>query len=173
MVLGAWPHTHTHQLTLGRFDLFDARDSNRTCGSLRLVRLGVTGADHNVLEHFTGGGGKASFPALIHTLSNRVAECLFFFTFPAPPLRVASHCEHAKGGRKSQYPIYGRTTGRIAALLFACVARHTALRAPCTASRQRTQKRYIGYFRLPNDRVTPRLHQACKHTCARCLRRAG
>ena len=53
-----------------------------------------------------------------------------------------------KGGRNSQYPIFGSTTGRIAALLLACVARHTALRAPCTASRQRTKKRYIGYFRL-------------------------
>ena len=59
-------------------------------------------------------------------------------------------CMPAKGGRKSQYPIFGSTTGRIAALLLACVARHTALRAPCTASRQRTQKRYIGYFRLPS-----------------------
>ena len=29
------------------------------------------------------------------------------------------------------------------------MARHTALRAPCTASRKRTQKRYIDYFRLP------------------------
>ena len=55
----------------------------------------------------------------------------------------------AKGGEKSQYPIFGSTTGRIAALLLACVASHTALRAPCTASRQRTQKRHIGYFRLP------------------------
>ena len=54
-----------------------------------------------------------------------------------------------KGGGNSQYPIYGRTNGRIAALLLACVARHTALRAPCTASRQHSQKRYIGYFRLP------------------------
>ena len=45
--------------------------------------------------------------------------------------------------------VIGRPCGRIAALLLACVARHTALRAPCTASRQRTQKRYIGYFRLP------------------------
>ena len=58
-----------------------------------------------------------------------------------------------KGGGNSQYPIYGRTicniSGRIAALLLACVARHTALRAPCTASRQHSQKRYIGYFRLP------------------------
>ena len=44
--------------------------------------------------------------------------------------------------------------GRIAALLLACVARHTALRAPCTASRQRTQKRYIGYFRLPYFRFS-------------------
>ena len=52
---------------------------------------------------------------------------------------------HTKGGRKSQYPIFGSTTGRIAALLLACVARHPALRAPCTASRQRTQKRYIDY----------------------------
>ncbi len=55
----------------------------------------------------------------------------------------------AEGGGKNQYPIFGRTTGRIAALLLACVARHTALRAPCTASRQRTQKRHFGYFRLP------------------------
>ena len=39
--------------------------------------------------------------------------------------------------------------GRIATLLLACVASHTALRAPCTASRKRTQKRYIDYFRLP------------------------
>ena len=54
-----------------------------------------------------------------------------------------------KGGRKSQYPIFGRPCGRIAALLLTCVARHTALRAPCTASRQRTQKRYIDHFRLP------------------------
>ena len=42
----------------------------------------------------------------------------------------------SKGGGNSQYAIYGRTncnmSGRIAALLFACVARHTALRAPCT-----------------------------------------
>ena len=56
-----------------------------------------------------------------------------------------------KGGRKSQYPIFGRACGRIAALLLACVARHTALRAPCTASRKRTQKRYIDYFRLPKS----------------------
>ena len=54
-----------------------------------------------------------------------------------------------KGGRKSQYPIFGRPCGRIAALLLACVVRHTALRAPCTASRKRTQKRYFDYFRLP------------------------
>ncbi len=58
----------------------------------------------------------------------------------------------SKGGGKSQYPIFGSTTGRIAALLLACVASDTALRAPCTASRQRTQKRHMGYFRLPNYR---------------------
>ena len=41
---------------------------------------------------------------------------------------VAS-CTHAmhftKEGRNSQYPICGPTTGRIAALLLACVARQT------------------------------------------------
>ena len=63
---------------------------------------------------------------------------------------------NAKGGRKSQYPIFGRPCGRIAALLLARVARHTALRAPCTASRKRTQKRYIDYFRLPNADFSPR-----------------
>ena len=34
-----------------------------------------------------------------------------------------------KGGGKSQYPIFGSTTGRIAALLLACVARLATLRS--------------------------------------------
>ena len=83
----------------------------------------------------------------------------FFHSFVAIKL-VASYARlhwavGIKGGGKSQYPIFDRTTGRIAALLLACVARHTALRAPCTASRQRTQKRYIGYFRLPKHPNSP------------------
>ena len=75
----------------------------------------------------------------------------FFFSLPPGAVSAALVAGRSKGGRKSQYPIFGSPCGRIAALLLACMARHTALRAPCTASRQRTQKRYIGYFRLPKS----------------------
>lgn len=54
-----------------------------------------------------------------------------------------------KGCGNSQYPIFGGTDGRIASLCLACVASHTALGTPGTASRQYHQKQNIGDFRIP------------------------
>ena len=54
-----------------------------------------------------------------------------------------------KGCGNSQHPIFGCADGRIALLFLACVARHTALGTPSSASRQRLQKRNIGNFRTP------------------------
>jgi len=54
-----------------------------------------------------------------------------------------------KGCGNSPYPFYGSTNGRIASLYLACVAIHTALGTPSTASRQRYQKQNIGNFCIP------------------------
>ena len=108
-----------------------------------------------VVRNATGLTALASKHALPrHSIKTRRLR-IALSAAPAPRSMVMERidADHAKGGRKSQYPIFGRTTGRIAALLLACVARHTALGAPCTASRQRTQKRYIDHFRLPNAKA--------------------
>jgi large repetitive protein len=55
-----------------------------------------------------------------------------------------------KGCGKCKSPIFNGTGGRIASLLLACVAGHTALVAPSTASLQHRQKRHFYNFRIPN-----------------------
>ena len=62
---------------------------------------------------------------------------------------------------------FGGTGGRIASLLLACVASHTALGAPGTASRQHRQKRDFANFRLPKQahpfRATLRKNGELRH----------
>ena len=54
-----------------------------------------------------------------------------------------------KGCGNCKYPVLDGTGGRIASLFIACVASHTALFTPSTASRQHHLKRYFSNFRTP------------------------